>query len=128
MNAYFDLFICEEANRGLARAPEGNRSAAEVYKPEVRVLAPAQAARKQAALVPARKRAAAAEGAEDRLARQLGRNKAHSTGRAVHIRNPNILFRTLQSHTELIHMSRQFHVRLHIPLRNDYWPNGLNRH
>ena len=127
MNAYFDLFIYAEVNRVPVRAPEGNRLAAEVYKQGAPALAPVRAVRKPAALVLAHIQAAEEAGAEDRLARQLGRNKAHSTGRAVHNRNPNIPCRILQSHIELIHMLRQSHVRLRNPLRIGYWPNGLNR-
>ncbi|WP_415811536.1 hypothetical protein [Litorimonas haliclonae] len=129
MNAYFDLFIYAEADRALARAPEDSRLAAEVYKQGAPALAPVRAVHKPAALVLALAhiQAAAGEGAEDRLARQPGRNKAHSTGQAVHIRNLNGLSRILQSHTESTHMLRQSHVRLRNPLRIGYWPNGLNR-
>ncbi len=127
MNAYFDLFICEEANKARAPAPEGSRFAEEAYKQVAPALAPVREVRKPAALVLAHIQAAAEEGAEDKLARQLGRNTARSTGPAVHNRNPNIPCRILQSHIELIHMLRQSHVRLRNPLRIGYWPNGLNR-
>jgi len=101
--------------------------AAEAYKLGAPAQGLGQAEHKQGALVLAHIQAAAEEGAEDKLARQPGRNKAHSTGRAVHNRNPNIPCRILQSHIELIHMLRQSHVRLRNPLRIGYWPNGLNR-